>query len=66
MTCRRADGRPLHVRKATRAEPSQQAIYDALGINHAPGGVRKTVVQTTLGHTIVVPLADLDHRNCMM
>ena len=43
-TFRRADGCILHVRKATRAEPSQQAIYEALGINHAPGGVRKTVV----------------------
>ena len=27
-TFRRADGRTLHVRKATRAEPPQQAIYD--------------------------------------
>ena len=43
-TFRRADGRTLHVRKATRAEPSQQAIYEALGINHAPGGIRKTLV----------------------
>ena len=43
-TFRRADGRTLHVRKATRAEPSQQAIYEALGIDHAPGGIRKTLV----------------------
>ena len=43
-TFRRVDGRTLHVRKATRAEPSQQAIYEALGINHAPGGIRKTLV----------------------
>ena len=43
-TFRQADGRTLHVRKATRAEPSQQAIYEALGIDHAPGGVRKTLV----------------------
>ena len=43
-TFRQADGRTLHVRKATRAEPSRQAIYEALGINHAPGGVRKTLV----------------------
>jgi len=40
----RADGRTLHVRKATRAEPPQQAIYDALGINSAPGDIQKTVV----------------------
>ena len=43
-TFRRADGRTLHVRKATRAEPPQQAIYDALGIGSAPGGTRKTLV----------------------
>ena len=43
-TFRRADGATLHVRKATRAEPPQQAIYDALGIGSAPGGIRKTVV----------------------
>ena len=30
--------------KPTRAEPPQQAIYDALGIDPAPGGTRKTVV----------------------
>ncbi len=33
-----------HVRKATRAEPPQRAIYDALGIHPAPGGTRKTIV----------------------
>ena len=36
-TFRRADGRTLHVRKATRAEPPQQAIYDALGIGSMGG-----------------------------
>ena len=43
-TFRCADGRTLHVRKATRAEPPQRAIYDALGIDPAPGGTRKTIV----------------------
>ena len=43
-TFRRADGRTLHVRKATRAEPPQQAIYDALAIASTPGGTRKTLV----------------------
>ena len=43
-TFRRADGRTLHVRKATRAEPPQQAIYDALGIDAEPGGIRKNIV----------------------
>ena len=41
---RREDGRTLHVRKATRPEAPQTTIYDALGIDHAPGGTRKTVV----------------------
>ena len=43
-TFRRKDGRTLHVRKATRAEPQQHAIYQALGMDPAPGGVRKMVV----------------------
>ena len=43
-TFRRADGRTLHVRKATRAEAPQQAIYDALGVGSAPGGIRKNIV----------------------
>ena len=43
-TFRRADGRTLHVRKATRAEAPQQAIYDALGVGSAPGGTRKSIV----------------------
>ncbi|MCY4363577.1 MAG: IS1634 family transposase [Gammaproteobacteria bacterium] len=43
-TFRRTDGRTLHVRKATLAEPPQQAIYDALGIDSSPGGIQKTLV----------------------
>ena len=43
-TFRRADGRTLHVRKATHAEPPQRAIYDALAIDPEPGGIRKTIV----------------------
>ena len=38
------NGRGQHVRKATRAETGQQAIYDALGLDASPGGVRKLVV----------------------
>ena len=41
---RRADGRTLHVRKATTAEPDQLQIYEALGIDPAPGGIRKMIV----------------------
>ena len=43
-TFRRADGRTLHVRKATRAEPPQQTIYDALTLDPEPAGIRKTIV----------------------
>ena len=43
-TFRRSDGRTLHVRKATRAEAPQQAIYDALSVGSAPGGIRKSIV----------------------
>jgi hypothetical protein len=41
---RRADGKALHVRKATRAEPEQMAIYRALKANPAPGCISKTIV----------------------
>jgi transposase len=43
-TFRRADGKALHVRKATRAEPEQMTIYQALKTNPAPGGISKTIV----------------------
>lgn len=35
------DGRTLHVRKATRPEPDLARLYDALGLDHLPGGTRK-------------------------
>ena len=43
-TFRRADNRTLHVRKATRAEPEQLTIYNALNIDPAPGGVNKLII----------------------
>ncbi len=43
-TFRRPDGRTLHVRTATQAEPEQRAIYDALGVYPQPGRVRKTII----------------------
>jgi transposase len=43
-TFRRADGRTLHVRKATRTEPDALAIYQALNLNPAPGGIVKMIV----------------------
>lgn len=39
----RMDGRTPHVRKAIHVEPGQQEIYRALGLNSAPGGIRKRV-----------------------
>jgi transposase len=43
-TFQRAAGRTLHVRKATRAEPDARAIYQALNLNPAPGGIVKLIV----------------------
>jgi transposase len=40
---RRKDGRTVHVRKCTQAEPSLMAIYKALAINPAPGGIKKLI-----------------------
>jgi transposase len=44
VTFRREDGRTLNVRKATRPEPEQQRIYEALGLDPNPGGVKKLLV----------------------
>ena len=43
-TFRRKDGRTLHVRKPTRPEHRQQAIYRALAADPAPGGIKKMIV----------------------
>jgi transposase len=43
VSLKRADGKTVHIRKATRAEPRQQAIYDALGISDRPGRTEKTI-----------------------
>jgi transposase len=43
-TFRQRDGRTLHVRKATTAEPVLRKIYDVPAIDPAPGGVRKLIV----------------------
>lgn len=41
---RRDDGKVYHIRKATRPEPRQRVILDALGLPHCPGGTEKTLV----------------------
>lgn len=43
VTFRRADGRLLHVRKATQPEAELRTIYDALGLNPTPGNLEKTI-----------------------
>lgn len=43
-TFRRADGKTLHVRKATQPEAWQNPVYQALGINPLPGGAQKMIV----------------------
>jgi len=40
---RRKDGRTIHVRKSTIAEPGLMAIYKALAINPVPGGIKKRI-----------------------
>ena len=42
-TFKQRDGRTLHVRKTTLAEPKLQHLYDTLGISSSPVGVRKLV-----------------------
>ncbi len=37
------DGRTLHVRKTTVAEPKLQSLYDALSLSVSPVGTRKLV-----------------------
>ena len=39
----RSDGRSIHIRKSTKAEPALMRIYQALGISAAPGGTKKLV-----------------------
>ena len=43
-TFRRKDGRTLHVRKATLAEPAQLQIYTALGLDPQPGKTSRMIV----------------------
>ena len=39
----RKDGRTIHVRKSTGAEPDLMAIYQALAISSTPGGIKKLI-----------------------
>ncbi|MCF6210916.1 MAG: transposase, partial [Gammaproteobacteria bacterium] len=42
------NGKTVHLRKSTRAEPEQKQIYDALGVTSQPGGSHKTWVPLSL------------------
>ena len=42
-TFKQKDGKTLHVRKSTLAEPNLKELYDALGLSASPVGVRKLV-----------------------
>ncbi|MEA3543621.1 MAG: hypothetical protein U9R69_00205 [Thermodesulfobacteriota bacterium] len=43
-TFTRKDGRTLHVCKTSQAEPEQRKIYQNLGINPDPVGIKKMIV----------------------
>jgi transposase len=43
-TLQRRDGRAVHIRKASRPEPWQQKIYQALNLGANPGGSQQTIV----------------------
>jgi hypothetical protein len=43
----RSDGRSVHIRKCTNAEPALLQIYQALDIRATPGGTKKIQRQKT-------------------
>jgi transposase len=43
-TFQRRDKRTLHVRNTTLAEPELLALYQALGVDTQPGGMRKSII----------------------
>ncbi|MGB5749627.1 MAG: IS1634 family transposase [Desulfobacterales bacterium] len=43
-TMKRKDGKTIHIRKSSKAEPAHQAIYDALDLPYQPGRTVKTVL----------------------
>ena len=57
-TFKQRDGRTLHVRKTTVAEPKLQRLYDALGLPRSPVGIRK-LVKGCAKNTNVVPLRNI-------
>ena len=66
-TFRRPDGRTLHVRTATHAEPEQRALYDALGVAawRGPQDHRRRP-DAPLWYTLVVPLEHFRQRKSLI
>ena len=44
VTLRTREGKTIHLRKPTQAEPHQQVIYDALGLSSQAGRTRQTTL----------------------
>ena len=44
VSLKREDGKTIHIRKTTQAEPHQKVIYDALGGSSTPGKTRQSIV----------------------
>ena len=44
VSLRTREGKTIHLRKATRAEPHQQILYDALGLSSQAGVTQRTTV----------------------
>lgn len=43
-TMKREDGKVIHIRKTSRAEPFHREIYDALGLSSQPGKITKSIL----------------------
>jgi transposase len=43
-TMKREDGKVIHIRKSSKAEPPHQVIYDALNLSYQPGKKVKTIL----------------------
>lgn len=43
-TMKREDGKVMHIRKSSKAEPPHQLIYDALNLSYQPGKKVKTIL----------------------
>lgn len=44
ISLKRKDGKAIHIRKTTQAEPHQKEIYNALGITSQPGQTQHSIV----------------------